>query len=111
MSSLPAILSKSSDHVKCTDLLVRCCEATDEKITHKQGLKALSGESTVSPGNIDSMIKSDSVLLQKYGVILAVRVMDQNPELIHHAAKSQDVIISQYAVEALAAEEPVYINL
>lgn len=70
-------------------------------IDHQRGLELLLRWKTASPAEVVALLDSPSRLLRQYGAIVAKKRLDDCPELIQHARKSDTEIISKFAEEAL----------
>ncbi len=81
--------------IRCVDKLKR------NKIAHKRGLTTLLKWHTVSNDQVIEMLSDPNELINRYGAIVAKRCMERSPELIQHAADSENEVVSQFARESV----------
>jgi len=71
---------------------------------HQKGLQALIDESNASDQSISIMLDSDIDVVQKYGAIIASRMIKMLPDSIRRASNCSNKVVAQFACEALGEE-------
>lgn len=71
------------------------------RAAHERGLIVLANWTEVSRVEIIGLLNDSDDVIKKYGAIIAKRRIDQSPELIQHAAKSGNEVVSRFAREAI----------
>jgi hypothetical protein len=66
-------------------------------VIHSRVLPRLLPNEPQDAGQIMAMIEDEEPLVRRYGAILARRVYDESPDLLHGAARAEDVEIRNFA--------------